>query len=128
MLERSQPRYPRETPYTGRPNKVQYFCVTAPNGNILEFEVRGAVALLPLYFLFLLFLFFLSMPTFVSSSVNKEKENRLETTFYLAILLHLTLHISYIHIYIYIPLYFTIRLFRFIIKERRWQRQRDAKC
>ena len=37
----------RQGPYTGRPNKAQYFSVTATNGNILESEARGAVALLP---------------------------------------------------------------------------------
>mgnify|MGYP004590725525 CR=1 FL=1 len=39
--------WPYTGPYTGRPNKVQYFCFAAANGNILEPEARGALALLP---------------------------------------------------------------------------------
>jgi len=34
-------------PYTGRPNKVQYFYRLATSGNILKSKARGASALLP---------------------------------------------------------------------------------
>lgn len=44
---RNEQGWPCTGPYTGRPNKVQYFCFVAANGNILEAEARGAPALLP---------------------------------------------------------------------------------
>lgn len=44
---RNEQGWPCTGPYTGRPNKVQYFCFVAANGNILEAEAWGAPALLP---------------------------------------------------------------------------------